>query len=213
MDSWSTAPRETTRLHVAGAGRLGAAAPAEPLELPWTYDPAQPPPTLGGANLPPLPHGPRDHAALGARKDVLVFSTGPLKEALRLEGNASFTFTFRCDAPDCDCVAQLCDAPPGGGAFPLAEGAVRARLRNGRAEPLHPGEATRVTLRFRATAADIAAGHELRLYLASGGWPRYARNPHTGEDQWNGKEAKPLHVTLVVDEQNPALLELPRLAP
>ena len=36
VDSWSTAPRETTRLHVAGAGRLGAAAPAEPLALPGT---------------------------------------------------------------------------------------------------------------------------------------------------------------------------------
>jgi len=192
----------------ASGRALRAAKPEAGRERGYRYDPRRPPPTLGGANLPPLPHGPTDHGALDRREDLLVFSTGPLDAPIRLQGNAALTFRFRANRTDCDFFARLCARPPDGPPHLIVEGAQRAKLRRGEPEPLVPGRVYEVTVRLAATAATFDAGWELRLYLSSGNSPRYERNPHTGADRWSEAEALGLDVRVACD--GTAVLRLPR---
>jgi len=147
-------------------------------EQAYAADPREPVPTLGGANLPPLPHGPTDHAELEKRKDLLRRTVpGPL----RILGQAEVDVTFTADRPSCDVAAWLCD-----GTTHLAD-AVR------RATPRAPGERCTATVHFPPIAATVK---ELRLYVASSNWPRYERNPHTGGLRWDDAAAQPLRITV-----------------
>ncbi len=170
-ESWSGLRRETRAVPLGGGDRT------------YACDPRDPSPTLGGANLPPLKHGPTDHSALERRKDVLAFSVS-LDKPERVNGAAELSFEATVDRPSCDFIARLCDVVDGK-PMHLADAVRRVR-------PV-PGERTRVRLRFPATAV---TARELRVYLSCSNWPRYERNPHTGADHWDEKAALPAAVTV-----------------
>jgi hypothetical protein len=208
---------EAATLYLDCAGAISPAKPptagdgdSAPATRAYSYDPKDAPETLGGANLPPLAYGPKDHAALEKRKDVLVYSTGKLEKPLTMLGNAEVEFSFSVDAVDCDFSARLCESN-GKSSWLVAEGIQRAKLRNGKAEPLTPGEKCRLKVKLNLSGYTFAAGNELRLLLACGNSPRYERNTHTGADHWDAKKAKSVQVTIYHDAENPALLRLPVL--
>ncbi len=187
-ESWSAIPRGTRTLRLGKEGRLGGGEPA-PGSRALRGDPSHPVPTLGGANLPPVPHGPRDQSALGSRDDVLSWETGPLESPLRLNGNAELAIEFGADRPSVDLTARLCEVREDGRAILVADAVRRSR-------DLRPGEPARATLRFPATAYTFPAGRALRIYLATSNSPRYERNPHTGADHWEAAGALPVEVTI-----------------
>lgn len=211
-ESWTGIARETTALYLHPDGKIAAEKPAQPGTRGWTHDPVKASPTLGGANLPPMKHGPTDQSALSDRKDGAWYSTGKLEKPLRLNGNAELTITFSANRPDCDFFARLCDVGPDGRPILIADAAGRASLRDSTAEKklLTPGEKYTITLRFPSTATTFPEGHELRLHLSSANWPRYERNPHTGADHWDAKTAVDLEVTVHHEE---AVLKLPQEKP
>jgi predicted acyl esterase len=127
----------------------------------YTSDPANPSPTLGGANLPPLKHGPTDHSALDARKDQHVWK---ITKALQVNGSPELEFEATMDKESCDFIARLCEVRDGK-PYLLADGASRVKTK--------PGEKTRVALTFPPTAITT---HELRIYLTGTNWPRYERH-------------------------------------
>jgi hypothetical protein len=140
----------------------------------YVCDPKDPTPTSGGANLPPLKHGPWSQESLSKRKDVLVFS----KEAsVRINGKVELSFDYEIDRECCDFTARLCSGP-----YLISDIASRVRSKTGR-----------VTLRFPATAL---AAKEIRVYVSSSNWPRYERNAHTGADHWDEKTAVPVKVSV-----------------
>ncbi len=157
----------------------------------WEYrnDPKKPTPTLGGANLPPLKHGPWDQGALEQREDVLTWATGPFETPVRVAGNVELSFEFKADRATCDFLVRLCSVDADGKPMLLAD--VGRRVRG-----IEPGVTGRVRLRFPALAF---AARELRLYVASTHWPRYERNPHTGADFWDEAAALPLSVVIEPD--------------
>jgi hypothetical protein len=170
-ESWSGIKRTVTAVKLAGGERS------------YVCDPREASPTLGGANLPPQKHGPTDHSALEKRKDVLAYEV-KLEKALRVNGTVELSFEATVDRPCADFSARLCDVVDGKATL-LADAILRVRAK--------PGEKTRVTLAFPATAV---TAKELRVYLTSSNWPRYERNPHTGADHWDEKIAVPLAVTV-----------------
>ena len=127
----------------------------------YTSDPADASPTLGGANLPPLKDGPTDHSPLDSRKDRHVWR---VVKALRVNGSPELTFEAAIDKESCDFIARLCEVRDGR-PYLLAEAARRVQAK--------PGVRTRVTLEFPPTA--VTTG-ELRIFLTSTNWPRYARH-------------------------------------
>lgn len=186
--SWDAIPREIHTLRPDADGRLVASEPAAGTRQ-YTSDPREPSPTLGGANLPPLPHGPTRQDALDSREDLLAWSTPALETPLRINGNVELAFDFEADRASCDFCARLCEVRSDGHAYLIADTARRAR-------DLAPGKKSRMTLRFPLTAYTILKGSALRLYLGSTNSPRYERNTNMGDDHWNERKALPVTVTV-----------------
>jgi putative CocE/NonD family hydrolase len=84
---------------------------------------------------------------------------------------------------DTDFTAMLVDVDPSGFARYLADGILRARYRHSRerAEPLAAGQVETYTIELGATSNVFKPGHRIRLYVSSSNFPRFARNPNTGE--------------------------------
>ncbi len=55
----------------------------------------------------------------------------------------------------------------------------------------------------------FAAGHRIRLQVSSGAYPRYARNPGTGEDLATATALRPVDIEVLHDAQHPSALVLP----
>ena len=185
----------------------GSSAP-EVLTRAFRYDSKNPLPTRGGANLPPLTHGPKDNAASEKRSDLLVYSTGKLEKPVTLVGNTELEFTFSVDRVDCDFHVHLCDSD-GKASYLVAEGIQRAKLVSGAVKLLTPGEKTRIKVKLNLAAYTFVAGHELKIMLSCGNWPRYERNCCTGDDHWDEKKAMEVNVTLYHDAEAPVILRLP----
>ncbi|NOY81531.1 MAG: CocE/NonD family hydrolase [Kiritimatiellaeota bacterium] len=212
-ESWTGIRRRDQRL-VLSPGRIdpGRGRVGRKTDLRYRYDPKQPTPTLGGANLPPLKHGPTRQNSLLRRKDLLVYRTDRLRRPLELNGKASLTFRFSCDRVDCDFTARLCDERPNGDLILVADAAQRAKFRTGGASLLEPGRTYEIRLDFPSMAYTFGSDHRLTLILGSGNYPRYERNPHTGDDFWNPATALDLNVTVHHGPGTPATLVLPRRA-
>lgn len=195
-DLWGT----PTAFALRPDGRLTHEPPTEAAAAAartYRYDPRTPLPTIGGRNMLPLTHGPKDITALGARTDLVAFATAPLAEPLALRGAAELTLTVACDRPDVDLVLLLGDTFPDGRTYLVGEAIQRASLRGGReAQPLRPGEAVPVTLRLPPHAWTFDPGHRLACWITSGSWPRYERNPHSGALRWDASSARDVTVSL-----------------
>src|SRR6185295_1904777 len=117
------------------------------------------------------------------RPDVLIFSTPPLEEDLEVTGYISLDVYASTSAVDTDFTALLVDVDQSGYARFLTDGVVRARYRNGteRPEEVVPGKVYKYTIDLWATGNLFKKGHRIRLYVSSSNFPRFNRNPNTGE--------------------------------
>jgi putative CocE/NonD family hydrolase len=168
-----------------GDGRLEFAVPAAGKDG-YEYDPRNPVPSVGGNDCcgAPFPAGPRDQRPVEARQDVLVYSTGILKEAVTIAGPVEMRLFAATDGRDTDFVAKLVDVFPDGSAINLAEGILRARFHKGldRMVLLEPGKMYEFVIDMRGTANVFQPGHRIRVDVTSSNFPQYDRNPNTGED-------------------------------
>ncbi len=200
-ESWGALAGKPRTMHLHADGRIAVEPPAAGAEAPATrsvtYDPRDPSPTIGGQNLPPLSHGPRDVAALEARKDVLVYTTGPLAQPLRMRGVLELVVGLACDRVDCDLHVRVSDDDGTGKSYLVGETTQRAKLRDGRTvQLLEPGKVYELVLRLPPHAYTWRAGHALKLILTGCSSPRYERNPHTGTDAWDAASALTATITL-----------------
>jgi putative CocE/NonD family hydrolase len=136
-----------------------------------------PTPSVGGRVL-ARRAGRRDNRAVEARDDVRTFTTAPLAEPLELLGGARVRLFLESDNPYADVFLRLCDVDPKGRSINVTDRLVRLDPAPGE----RPGAGER---KVEATLTDSAhrfrAGHRLRLQVAGGAHPRYARNLGTGE--------------------------------
>lgn len=206
-DAAAWPPAETVAapwaLGADGVLRSGSPQPADAGADDWTHDPDDPVPTLGGATFLPgqavgARCGPRDRRELALRPDVLVYESEPLAEAVELAGAVALVVHLSSSAPDTDVTGALCDVAPDGRAELLTDGILRARWRGspiadpgrsgstpGPAErteprPLRPGAVHELRVDLGATAHRFAAGHRIRLEVASSNFPRFDRNGGSG---------------------------------
>ena len=150
------------------------------------YDPADPVPSVGGpiccSGGIDVASGPWDQSRVEERTDVLVYTSAPLAQALRVAGPVEARLSVSSDAPDTDLVARLVDVFPDGRALGIQEGALRLRYRDGFERPamMRAGERYEVVVDMRAIAYTFAPGHRLRLHVTSSSFPRLERNLNTG---------------------------------
>ena len=193
-----------------GTDKPGAASDETPLVRQYTYDPKNPTPTVGGQNLPPLSHGPKDVSAISKREDVLTYATGKLTESLAIRGEVELTVFFKCNRVDTDIQVRLCDEYPDGKSYLVGETIQRAKLRDGKTvQELKPGETYSVTLRLAPHAYTWLKDHKLKLIVTGGNAPRFEPNTHTGADHFDKPKALDVDVTIFHDAEHPAELKLP----
>ena len=199
-------------LHTGGA--LGPALPAtgSPASH-YTYDPADPAPTLGGNTVMPgaYPAGIKDQRPLSQRPDVLTFTSAPLEEPLTVMGRVTAHLWASSSAPDTDFVARLIDVHPDGYMENLCDGILRARYRNSLQEPawLEPGEAYELPIDLWSTAHVFKAGHRAALQVTSSSFPRWDRNWNTKEDPAWAMGGQPAEQTIWHDAAHPSRVVLP----
>ena len=122
-------------------------------------------------------------ADVEARSDVLVYSTPPLAEPIEVTGPVKLILHASSSARDADFTAKLVDVAPCGYARNLTDGIVRARYRKSMSAEslLTPGEVVAYEIDLWSTSNRFLAGHRIRLEVASSNFPRFDRNPQTGE--------------------------------
>jgi putative CocE/NonD family hydrolase len=106
---------------------------------------------------------------------------------------------------------MLVDVEPSGYARYLADGIVRARYRRSRerAEPIQPGKVESYAVDLWATSNVFKAGHRIRLYVSSSNFPRFDRNPNTGEPAAGATRMVKASQTIYHDRTRPSALVLP----
>jgi uncharacterized protein len=201
---WPLARAVDTDLFLRAGDRLAFDAPeaAEGTDA-FTYDPADPVPTTGGALLmsDEFPPGPLDQARVEARADVLVYTTGPLAEDLEVTGRIRAHLTAATDAPTTDWVVRLCDVDTEGVSRNIVDGIVRAVTT--------PGEFTEQVVDLWSTSYVFRTGHRIRVQVTSSNFPRWDRNLNTGEPIDRGTRSRPAHQQIAHDATRPSRIVLP----
>jgi uncharacterized protein len=192
---------DVQRWHLQPGGALAIAGPPESDPDRYTYDPADPTPSVGGTST--ISFGPRDNRALEQRPDVLTYTTAPLADDLRIIGDVTAELFAGSSRPHTDFFVRLCDVDPGGASVNVTDG-IR-RLTDATADP------RRVTVDLWPTAHRFAAGHRVRLQVSSGAHPRYARNLGSAEPLATATTLIQAHQSVHHDPARPSAILLPKI--
>ena len=200
-----------TSYYFGSGGRLTSARPpaaSDPVE--YTFDPADPCPTIGGANL-TITRGPRNQNPIESRGDVVLFSTEPLAKPLEVTGRVTARVFVASSAADSDLSVRLCDVYPNGKSYLMAEGMLRLRYRHSMAmpEPLTPGRIEEVAVDCWSTSIIFNRGHRLRVAVTSSNYPRFDLNPGTGQPWTDGGAKRKQTNRIHTDAAHPSCIVLP----
>jgi len=202
------------RLELRAPARTGALASAADR---FVFDPQDPVPTTGGAvccNPKVFPWGPQDQRAVEQRRDVLVYTTAPLREDLEVVGSVGVVLYAATSARDTDFTAKLVDVFPDGRAQNLTDGILRLRYRNSLEKPelAQPGEICKLTIDAGVTGNVFQKGHRIRVEISSSNFPRFDRNPNTGDPVADATGLRRASQTVYHDARRPSYVLLPVLA-
>jgi putative CocE/NonD family hydrolase len=180
----------------------------------FTYDPADPVPTVGGplcCDPEHLPAGPRDQREIEKRKDLAVYTTAELDQDTEVTGPVTLDLYAKSSAVDTDFTGKLVDVWPNGFAQNLTEGILRARYRNSTAmaEPIIPGKVYEYKIDLWSTSNLFLKGHKIRLEVSSSNFPRFDRNLNNGKDAGANSAFDKADNTIYHDREHPSALVLP----
>lgn len=181
-ETWPV-PATFSSLFLNPEGKLqGGSAAAEISLVTFEYNPSQPVPTLGGANL-NLEAGPLDQRSLEERSDIVVYTSPSLGIPLEIVGKIQLQLFASSSSVDTDWSAKLTDVYPDGRSMLITDGLLRARYREGfeTATLMQPGTIYEFEIDLGTTALVFHTGHRIRLAISSSNAPRFDPNPNTGE--------------------------------
>jgi len=180
----------------------------------FSSDPTDPVPTLGGAACctgdPTTRSGPVYQNPIEDRQDILLFTSEPLAQPLRITGPLTARLHVSSDVPDTDLVLRLTDVDPQGRSLLIQEGALRLRYRDGFTDPtlMEPGQIYPATVRMRDIAWLVKPGHKLRLHIAGSSFPRLSLNMNGGGDPHRETEPHVAQITVHMSADAPSSLSL-----
>jgi putative CocE/NonD family hydrolase len=197
-----------------GDGSLLAATPATDAPDKFDYDPMNPVPSYGGnvcctGNA--VQGGAWDQRKMEERRDILVYSSEPLKEGIELSGPIEVTLYVSSDVKDTDFTVKLIDVYPDGRAYNLDETIQRLRYRNGYDKPLvwmKPGEVYKFSFSPMNTSNYFEAGHRIRIEISSSNFPRFDRNLNTGGNNYDETTGVVAHNVVHHSKQYPSEVKL-----
>jgi len=220
--SWPLPQTEWTRYFLSGQGdsvsRKGAlsTSPVSGQQAPdrFTYDPADPVPSLGGHSCCSAgsgPQGPYDQSPAEQRSDVLVYSSEPLATATEITGPVTVDLWAASSATDTDFTAKFEVVKPDGSAINLNNGILRTSFRESLSDPRPgvPGQPYRYRISIWPTSYLFSAGDRIRVELSSSDYPQFAPNPNTGEPFGSSSASLPATQTILHDAAHPSAVVIP----
>ena len=198
FDQWPPKGYVSQPFYLWPGGALSTDPAPESQPDTFRYDPAEPTPALGGIRL----HGGGrvDNKDLEARSDVLTYTTDVLDEDVEVIGEVSAQIWFRSSLPYADVFVRLCDVDPSGRSFNVCDGLVSLSGADG---------ITCAAVQLWPTAYRFKRGHRIRVQVSSGAFPRYARNPGTGESKATAITMKVADQFVLHDPAYPSAVTLP----
>ena len=100
---------------------------------------------------------------------------------------------------------KLCDVDENGNSINICDGIVRKTS----ADPAVPDDIWKLNLKLHATAHCFRRDHRLRVIVASGAHPRFARNTGTDEPFGTATKLLPVDIEIFHDPDHPSALHLP----
>jgi predicted acyl esterase len=218
-NGWEEAPNwppasTQTRYYLTASNGLAAKKPSgAPDPSKYRFDPANPVPTVGGANL-QLPLGPMDQREIGQRDDYLRFTSAPLEEDVKIAGSVNFELWAATDAPDTDFMVKLVDVYPDGYEALLLDAPIRCRYREGRRpqdiKRMPEGKPVKLEIPLGGTANIFEKGHRIAIHVTSSNAPRFDVNPNTGHDAGKSDHApREANNSIYHDAKHPSAVVLP----
>lgn len=172
----------------------------------YKYDPADIPQVIGDFNDLSGDAITADNSILPDRDDELDYTSPPLAEPVVICGPVTATLSVSTDAADTDFCVSLFRVTPKGEMIAIIGGIQRLRYRDGKDEPVKPGEVVTVTVDCWATGIRLEKGERIRVVVNSWGFPGYARNLNTLDSPLTAKKIviatnkvhRPSYVTIPV---------------
>jgi putative CocE/NonD family hydrolase len=201
FESWPPPGYAPRPFYLGPEGALTAEPPAaDSASDDYRYDPAGPTPAIGGVRMVRGGAGRVDNAALESRSDVLTYTTPALESDVEVIGEVTAQIWFRSSLPRADVFVRLCDVDPDGKSWNICDGLISLS---------DAGQVTAATVRLWPTAHRFKAGHRIRVQVASGSFPRYARNPGTGEPRATATRLVAADQSVYHDPAHPSAITLP----
>ncbi|BBY79067.1 CocE/NonD family hydrolase [Mycolicibacterium pulveris] len=179
LPQWPPARPEVVR-YLQPGGRLGDTVPPETAPpSTFTYDSADPTPTVGGRLLAPQ-GGYRRDDSLARRPDVVSFTGDRLPADLYVVGTPVVELAHSCDNPHNDLFVRISEVDAKGTSRNVSDGYLRGA----------PDSAT-VRIELDAVAHRFRAGSRIRVLVAGGSHPRFVRNLGTDEPVLSSRRLVP----------------------
>lgn len=171
----------------------------------YTYDPRQPTPALGGAMFAFQGAGPVEQSPLETREDLLVYTSEPLFNPVTILGQVRIVLYARSTLPNTDFFVRLSDVDEKGVSTNVCDGF----LRKTSGDPAVPDDIWKLNFRMHAAAHTFGRQHRLRVVVASGAHPRYARNTGTDEPLGEATTLLAADIEIFHDPARPSAIYLP----
>jgi putative CocE/NonD family hydrolase len=149
---------------------------------------------------------------------VLLYTSEVLREDHTALGPVHATLFAATSAPDTDFVVRLADVHPDGRAIVVTDGVIRAShreafpapgvIRPAALKPVEPGRVYEYGVDLWATGITFRAGHRIRVQVTSSSFPRWDRNPNTGEDGVASARTAVARQRIFHDPERPSRLTL-----
>lgn len=204
---WPPPQARPVKYYLADCGKLEA-APAAAGEVPLTYDPMDPAPSMIVDAKKRMAMA--DWSEISQRDDILEFHSDALTKDLRLAGTVRMNLYAATDVPDTDFVCRLTDIFPDGYQRQIAAGFVRARHRNGlfTNDFLTPGETVLYEFGIGHAAYRVPAGHRIGIQLTGSMFPGINRNLNTTQPPALGSDYAVAHDRIFFGGEQASCLEL-----
>ncbi len=209
LETWPPPGVERRVEYLGASGALAESAPGSSPPSHFTYDPAHPTPSVGGPMLTP-PSKQYDNDAVERRDDVVLFTGDPLDADLDVVGPVRARVYVRTELRYADLFVRLCDVDEKQVSRNVTDGIRRLDPATVPADDVTvgPDGTLVVDLELIPTAYRFQAGHRLRVQVAGGSFPRYARNLGTDEPLAIGTTMRTNRFEVFHDAEHPSCLEL-----
>jgi putative CocE/NonD family hydrolase len=151
---------------------------------------------------------------MGNRDDVLLFTSEPMTSDLTIAGPIKAIVYASTSGKDTDFTAKLSIVRDDGFVRNVEDGIVRGRFLfegNDSGGYVIPGEINEYAIECGATALSLKAGEKLQLAISSSNFPKYDRNPNTGEDPFYASELETATQIVYHSAKHPSHILIPVL--